>query len=288
MERALYNNVLAGMALDGKTFFYVNPLEVRPHEAKRRYDMHYVKTQRVPWFGCACCPPNIARTLASLGYYSHSVLPDGLAVHLYADCRLDATLAGQKTTVALHTDYPWDGAVRIEISPAQPATFTLRLRLPGWCTAPGARLNDQKVDIAALTRDGYLHLAREWRAGDVVTLDFPMPIVRVRAHPAVHHDAGCVALQRGPMVFCVEQADNGPLLSQLRLPKAAPLTARFVPELLGGAVVIEGPAERVRASSDELYSTAEPTVASATFTAVPYCLWNNRGEGEMRVWIRES
>jgi len=288
MERALYNNVLAGMALDGKTFFYVNPLEIRPAEAKRRYDMHYVKTQRVPWFGCACCPPNIARTLTSLGYYTHSVLPDGLAVHLYADCRLDATIAGQKTAVALHTDYPWDGAVRVEISPAQPVTFTLRLRLPGWCTAPGARLNGQKVELGAHTRDGYLYLAREWHAGDVVTLDFPMPILRVRAHPAVHHDAGCVALQRGPMVFCFEQADNGPLLSQLLLPKTAALTARFDHGLLGGAVVIEGPAERVRASNEELYSTAEPAVSPATITAVPYCLWNNRGEGEMRVWIREA
>jgi len=288
MERALYNNVLAGMALDGKTFFYVNPLEIRPAEAKRRYDMHYVKTQRVPWFGCACCPPNIARTLTSLGYYTHSVLPDGLAVHLYADCRLDATIAGQKTAVALHTDYPWDGAVRVEISPAQPVTFTLRLRLPGWCTAPGARLNGQKVELGAHTRDGYLYLAREWHAGDVVTLDFPMPIQRVRAHPAVHHDAGCVALQRGPMVFCFEQADNGPLLSQLLLPKTAALTARFDHGLLGGAVVIEGPAERVRASNEELYSTAEPAVSPATITAVPYCLWNNRGEGEMRVWIREA
>ena len=288
MERALYNNVLAGMALDGKTFFYVNPLEVRPHEAKRRYDMHYVKTQRVPWFGCACCPPNIARTLASLGYYTHSVQPDGLAVHLYADCRLEATVSGKKTAVAVHTDYPWDGAVRIELSPAEPVNFTLHLRLPGWCTVPGARLNGQKVDLAAHTRDGYLHLSRQWKAGDLVTLDFPMTIQRIRAHPAVHHDAGCVALQRGPMVFCVEQVDNGPELSQLRLPKSASLTARFVPELLGGAVVIEGPAERVRPASEDLYTTAEPAVASASFTAVPYCLWNNRGEGEMRVWVREA
>lgn len=302
MERALYNNVLAGMALDGKTFFYVNPLEIRPAEAKRRYDLHYVKTARVPWFGCACCPPNIARTLTSLGYYTHSVLPDGLAVHLYADCALDATIAGQKTAFALHTDYPWDGAVKLEVTPAQPVTFTLRLRLPGWCTAPGAKVNGQGIELGALgssadvggkprptfVRDGYLHLAREWRAGDVVTLDFPMPVQRIRAHPAVHHDAGCVALQRGPLVFCVEQADNGPALAQLRLPKTAPLTARFDPTLLGGAVVIEGPAERVRAPNDELYSTAEPTSAPAAFKAVPYCLWNNRGEGEMRVWMCEA
>ncbi len=288
MERTLYNNVLAGMALDGKTFFYVNPLEMRPNEAKRRYDHHLVKTQRVPWFGCACCPPNIARTLASLGYYTHSVLPDGLAVHLYADCRLEATIAGQKTGFALHTDYPWDGAVKLEVTPAKPVTFTLRLRLPGWCTAPSAKLNGAAVDLKANARDGYLHLTREWRGGDVVTLDFPMPVQRVRAHPAVHHSDGCVALQRGPMVFCVEQADNGTQLSQLRLPKNAALTARFDPQLLGGAVVIEGAAERVRPTNDALYSTAEPASAPAKLKAVPYCLWSNRGEGEMHVWIREA
>ncbi len=288
MERALYNNVLAGMALDGRTFFYVNPLEMRPSEAKRRYDMHYIKTQRVPWFGCACCPPNIARTLTSLGYHTHSVLPDGLAVHLYADCRLEATIAGKKINFALHTDYPWDGAVKLEVSPASPVTFTLRLRIPGWCTAPSAKLNGAAVDLTANVRDGYLYLAREWRAGDTVTLDFPMTVQRIRAHPAVLHDAGCVALQRGPMVFCVEQVDNGPTLGLLRLPKNAPLTARFDPKFLGCAVVIEGPAQRVRAPDDELYSTAEPTTAPAMLKAVPYCLWNNRGEGEMRVWIRES
>ncbi len=288
MERALYNNVLAGMALDGKTFFYVNPLEMRPAEAKRRYDQHYIKTQRVPWFGCACCPPNIARTLTSLGYYTHSVSPDGLAVHLYADCRLEAVIAGKKTAFALHTDYPWDGAVKLEVAPASPVTFTLRLRLPGWCTAPAAKLNGQVVDLAAHTRDGYLHLAREWRAGDTVTLDFPMPVQRIRAHPAVHQDAGCVALQRGPLVFCVEQADNGAALGLLRLPKDAPLTARFDAQLLGGTMVIEGPAQRLRPAGNELYSTAEPAAAPVKLMAVPYCLWNNRGEGEMLVWIREA
>lgn len=288
MERALFNNVLAGMALDGKTFFYVNPLEMRPAEAKRRYDMHYIKTQRVPWFGCACCPPNIARTLTSLGYHTHSILPDGLAVHLYADCKLEATMAGKKVNFALHTDYPWEGAVKLEVSLASPASFTLRLRIPGWCTAPSAQLNGAPVDLGAGVRDGYLYLAREWRAGDVVTLEFPMTVQRIRAHPSVHHDAGCVALQRGPIVYCVEQVDNGTQLGLLRLPKTAALTARFEPKLLGGAVVIEGQAQRVAADSEDLYSTAEPTAAPVGLKAVPYCLWNNRGEGEMRVWIRES
>ncbi|MFI5355979.1 MAG: glycoside hydrolase family 127 protein [Opitutales bacterium] len=288
MEQTLLNNVLAGMALDGKTFFYVNPLEIRPAETKRRYDQHYIKTQRVPWFGCACCPPNIARTLASLGYYTHSVQPDGLAVHLYTDCALEATVAGAKLRLALRTDYPWDGKVVVEVNPAAPARFTLRLRLPGWCPNPSASVNGQPVGLAAHTRDGYLHLAREWRAGDVVQLDLPMTVQRMRAHPHVTHDVGCVALQRGPIVFCLEQTDNGGQLGLLGLPKTSALTARFDPELLGGAVVIEGAAQRLQPANEELYSTATPAVAPARLKAVPYCLWNNRGEGEMRVWIRES
>lgn len=288
MERTLFNNVLAGMALDGKTFFYVNPLEVRPAEAKRRYDQHYVKTQRVPWFGCACCPPNIARTLASLGHYTHSVMPDGLAVHLYTDCSLETTVAGAKLKLAMQTDYPWDGKVSVQVNPATATTFTLRLRLPGWCTAPTAMINGESVEIAAHNRSGYLHLEREWRTGDVVTLDFPMTVQRIRAHPHVVHDVGCVALQRGPLVFCVEQIDNGDQLGLLRLPQGTQLKARFDAALLGGTMVIEGAAERLQPANSELYSTAEPKVVPAKIKAVPYCLWNNRGEGEMRVWIRES
>jgi DUF1680 family protein len=288
IERTLFNNVLAGMALDGKTFFYVNPLEVRPAEAKRRYDQHYVKTKRVPWFGCACCPPNIARTLASLGHYTHSVQDDGLAVHLYTDCSLETNVAGTKLSLAMKTDYPWDGKVSIEVNPAAAATFTLRLRLPGWCPTPTASVNGESVEIAAHDRQGYLHLEREWQAGDVVTLDFPMSVQRVRAHPHVNHDVGCVALQRGPLVLCVEEIDNGDQLSLLRLPKDAKLTEGFDAELLGGTIVIEGEAERLQPVNDELYSSAEPEVTLTTIKAVPYCLWNNRGEGEMRVWIRES
>ena len=288
MERTLFNNVLAGMALDGKTFFYVNPLEVRPAEAMRRYDQHYVKTQRVPWFGCACCPPNIARTLASLGHYTHSVMPDGLAVHLYTDCSLETTVAGAKLKLAMQTDYPLDGKVSVQVNPATATTFTLRLRLPGWCTAPTAMINGESVEIAAHNRSGYLHLEREWRTGDVVTLDFPMTVQRIRAHPHVVHDVGCVALQRGPLVFCVEQIDNGDQLGLLRLPQGTQLKARFDAALLGGTMVIEGAAERLQPANSELYSTAEPKVVPAKIKAVPYCLWNNRGEGEMRVWIRES
>jgi DUF1680 family protein len=288
MERTLFNNVLAGMALDGTKFFYVNPLEVRPAEAKRRYDQKYVKTERVPWFGCACCPPNIARTLASLGHYTHSVQDDGLAVHLYTDCSLETNVAGTKLALAMKTDYPWDGQVNVEINPADATTFALRLRLPGWCDSPTAAVNGEAIDISAHSQQGYLHLEREWQKGDVVTLNFPMQVQRIRAHPHVYHDIGSVALQRGPLVFCYEQVDNGDHLALLRLPKDTQFTERFDSKLLGGTIVIEAKAERLQPVNDELYSSAEPEVTLTTIKAVPYCLWNNRGEGEMRVWIRES
>ncbi len=287
MERALYNNVLAGMALDGKTFFYVNPLQVRPTEAHRRYDHRHVKTQRVPWFGCACCPPNIARTLASLASYTHAVQPDGISLHLYAACQMSLVVAGAPVKFALETDYPWDGEVVLRVNPDHPTKFALRLRLPGWCTTPAASLNGEPVDLATKVQSGYLAVDREWRAGDVVALSFPMPIERVRAHPRVHHNAGCVALQRGPLVYCLEQVDNDAQLDQVQLPRAATFTAKFEPDFLGGAVVIAAEALRIKTTEAALYSTRVPTTEPVLLTAIPYALWANRGEGEMKIWVRE-
>lgn len=287
MERTLYNNVLAGMALDGKTFFYVNPLEVRPAEARRRYDHHHIKTQRVPWFGCACCPPNIARTLASLAYYSHSLFPDGLALHLYAASETRVNIGGMPVRVDVETDYPWDGQIIVRVTVQRPVRFTLWLRIPGWCAGANVTCDGEPIDLARGVKDGYLALEREWNADSVVQLEFLMPVLRVRAHPHVRHDRGRVALQRGPLVYCLEQVDNGARLDELLLPREAEIAARFDPALLGGTVVLEAEARRLIAANDALYSTASPTTEPAKLTAVPYALWANRGEGEMSVWIHE-
>ena len=202
MERALYNNVLSGMSLDGTKFFYVNPLELIPAVAKRRYECHLVKTQRVGWFGCACCPPNVARLLASLGEYVASQRPDGLALHLYAECDLRFAVAGVGVRLAVRTDYPWTEAVALEVQPESPQEFTLHLRVPGWCR--GARLAVNGAAHALAPVDGYAALRRVWRAGDRVELTLPLPVERVRADPRVATVAGCVALQRGPVVYCLE------------------------------------------------------------------------------------
>jgi hypothetical protein len=285
MERALCNNVLAGLALDGRTYFYVNPLEVVPAVAKRRYECHLVKTQRVPWFGCACCPPNIARLFASLGDYAFSRTDDGLAVHLYAGGTARFQAGNVPVKLKLHTEYPWQERVEILVSPEQPVEFTLQLRLPGWCRAPRLTLNGagEKIENVA----GYARLSRRWQAGDRVVLELPMPVERVRADARVFAAAGQVALQRGPVVYCVEEADNGPQLSALSLPRASRLEARHVPDLLGGCVIIEGAAARTPAGA-VLYSTEPPAPVPVRLRAVPYALWANRGEGEMRVWVRET
>lgn len=288
MERALYNNVLAGMSHDGTKFFYVNPLEVTPELAKRRFDCRAVKTQRVGWFGCACCPPNIARLFASLARYAYSTQIGGLAIHLYSDSTIETKFNEVVTKLAVHTDYPWNGDIKISVTPVTPVRFTLRLRIPQWCRSPRLSVGGVAIDLATITNEGYACIDREWRDGDEVVLMLPMAIERVRAHPRVTHNAGCVALQRGPLVYCVEEIDNGARLGALRLPKDAAVLALFDARLLGGAIIIEASAERVLPANDQLYSTTEPLVEPTTLRAIPYALWANRGEGEMRVWLRET
>ena len=296
MERALYNNVQSGMSLDGTKFFYVNPLELIPTVARRRHECHLVKTQRVGWFGCACCPPNVARLFASLGEYVASQRADGLALHLYAGGDLRFTAAGTDVRLTVRTDYPWTETIAIEVKSittlsrqsaagATAAAFTLHLRIPGWCRGARLTLNGRPQPPAPV--DGYVALQRTWQPGDALVLTLPMPVERVHADPRVTTVAGQVALQRGPLVYCFEEADHGANLAALALPRTAELTARADAAFLGGCVVIESTGTRDQ-TTPTLYSTTTPVAAPVALRAIPYGLWANRGEGEMRVWIRES
>lgn len=284
MERALYNNVQSGMSLDGTKFFYVNPLELIPSVAKRRYECHLFKTQRVGWFGCACCPPNVARLFASLGEYLASQRPDGLALHLYTASELRFTAAGREVRLTVATDYPWTETVNITVSPAAPAAFTLHLRIPGWCRAATLAVNGQAQTLAPV--NGYAAVTRTWAPGDTVTLTFPMPVERIHADPRVSTVAGKVALQRGPLVYCFEEPDNGADLSALSLPRTAKLTASTTPDL-GGCIAIEATGTRDTVPAT-LYTADAPASVATRLRAIPYGLWANRGEGEMRIWLRES
>jgi DUF1680 family protein len=276
LECALYNGVLSGLALDGKSFFYENPLESQGNH------------HRQPWFRCACCPPNIARLLASLGGYVYGVNASEIMVHLYVQSTANIPVGDQHVIIQQHTNYPWDGAIQLGIELAEPVEFAINLRIPGWCRSARLAVNGEAATLDV--QKGYARIARRWQSGDQITLDLEMPVERVYAHPAIRDDVGTVALQRGPLVYCLESADNAVPFNQLQLPQSSSLQSQFEPALLGGVATITGQAEVQTAEdwADTLYRTVPPTNQPHTLRAIPYYAWANRQPGEMRVWIRES
>jgi DUF1680 family protein len=296
MERALYNGVLSGVSLDGERFFYANPLEVNPAVHAGRPDLYgrtSVTPERQEWFGCACCPPNIARLLASLGGYAYSVREDdqpGVYVHLFIEGEAIANLDGSEVRLRQQTRYPWEGTIHMQVGVERPTAFSLWLRVPNWCRQATIRVNGEPVDVESSLELGYARLQRNWRTGDQVELTLSMPVERVEAHPAVAHDCGRVALQRGPLVYCLEQIDHDVSLHDLMLPRKAPLEAVYEPDLLGGVVVIRG--EGLRRDPDvwggSLYRHDRSDLVPTPIMAVPYYAWANRGLGQMLVWIREA
>lgn len=279
VERGLYNGVLSGVSLDGSRFFYVNPLGSRGNH------------HRQEWFACACCPPNILRLVAQVGGMIYAQTPDSLLVNLYIANRADVTFGGAdtgvKAGVEVTTAYPWDGEVTITVTPAAPVEHELLVRIPEWCREAKLRVNDAPVD--GVRRGGYLGVKRTWRSGDTLKLSMPMPIERMRSHPGVKGNVGRVAIQRGPVVYCFEGADNpGVQVRQAALPAASELRAERVDSLLGGVTVIraEGQVAGATAGAKRLY--APDDARSVTLTAIPYCVWDNREPGEMLVWMPES
>lgn len=276
MERALYNGALAGLSLDGTKFFYENPLSSRG-------DHH-----RWTWHRCPCCPPNIARLVASVGSYAYGEAEGEAAVHLYCAGTADLDVGGgRRLRVVQETDYPWSGAVRLTVGLDAEADLALSLRIPAWAEGPTLSVNGEAVDLAAVSVAGYARLARRWSAGDVVDLDLGMRAKRLYANPKVRQDAGRVALRRGPLVYCVEAVDNGPLLDGLSLSPTTEIRHEFVAGLLGGVVALSAAAETDAADwGGDLYRDAPPDRRPTALQAVPYYAWDNRGPGEMAVWLR--
>jgi len=290
MERALYNGVLSGVSLDGRRFFYENPLTVNP-AATRFYGLNHGSGQvtRREWFGCACCPPNIARLLASLPYYAYGQSADTAFVHLYVQGTAELSVDGTGLRLGVETDYPWDGQVTVEVEPDGPGEFTLALRVPGWCRAPQAAVNGTPVPVEPALHRGYARIRRWWRPGDSVRLDLPMPVERIEASPRVRVDCGRVALQRGPLVYCLEEVDNGPDLPDIVLPRDAALEPCPTPDLPGGIMAVTGTALRRDRDEweDTLYRASPSNLRNTDIKAVPYFAWGNREPGEMLVWIRD-
>jgi uncharacterized protein len=283
IEHTLYNAVLPGVSLDGQRYFYQNPLA---DDGSHR---------RQPWFGCACCPPNVARLLASLPGYFYSASEDAVWVHLYAEGRATVELGGG-TNVRLrqHTRYPWDGRVDVEVQ--SEGEFAVMLRVPGWCEeGASVEVNGEAVD-ARVSTGTYLEIHRIWSPGDTISMDLPMPVRRVECHPYVTENEGRIALMRGPLLYCVEQTDTpGVDLRDLRLESTEPKT-RVEPGLLRGMVVLEAEVRAVAPDDgwrNRLYrnvrSLGEKTPADdARIKAIPYFAWASREPVAMRVWLKSG
>ncbi len=283
LERSAFNGLISGVSASGDRFFYTNPLT---YDGRAKINSGFAG--RAPWFGCACCPPNLMRTLAALTGYFYAVRRDELYVNFYAQSEGKTPLAGTTVKLSQTTDYPWQGKVRLGVSPARPATFTLRLRIPEWAQGrpvpgdlygydePGTptwKVRVAGAEVVAPTEHGYVSITREWRSGDVVELDLPMPVRAVHGNLKIAAARGRVAFERGPVVYCVEEIDAKTPLAGLAVPATAKISAGFRPELLGGVTVL---------TLDGVESTG---AGRLTLEAIPYFAWNNRGLAPMTVWF---
>lgn len=275
MELALHNAMLSGVSLSGDAYHYSNPMATHPHDTR---DQHHFRRDRIPWFGCACCPPNVARTLSQLAGFAYAVDGRRIAVHLYVPG--EAMLGALR--LRIETRMPVDGRVRMTVLAG--AAVELALRIPAWTAAPTLRVAGTSVTV---TPGSYVRLDRDWVVGDVVELELPMPVQRLYAHPKVRQCAGQVALRRGPLVWCLEEADNGRDLADTALSDSALVSVRpkSGPD---GCDVLLAQGTRTAPGERSLYATAAPPRVAADLVFVPYAVWGNRGIGEMRVWVRRA
>ena len=287
MERALYNGVLSGMALDGKSFFYVNPLECLPEACHKDERKFHVKPVRQKWFGCACCPPNIARLLSSIASYAYTQSEDTLYVHLYMGSVLEEEFGGKKVDIRITSGFPWNGKVTVEIKAEEETEFALALRIPDWCasyTVDGKEGAKDGSDV----KDGYLYLKRTWKDGDKLELEFPMEVRVLAADSRVREDIGKVALMRGPIVYCMEEADNGKGLHLCKLaaepnPEAS-MTDKVGIPMVG--ITTDGLRMKAEEAGGLYHVYSKPVYEAVKLQWIPYFTWANRGEGEMQVFIR--
>ncbi len=281
MELAIYNGALSGISLDGKGYFYVNPLSDRGGHRRQR------------WFGCACCPPNIIRLIGALPGEIYSTSQGGIWVHLYASNTAEISLDRNRIRLTQRTRYPWDGEVEIEVEPDDEMEFSLMLRIPGWSDGADISVNGEKV--ASDVQPGrYLEIRRSWSKGDRVELTIPMKIQMLTAHPRVESSWNRIALKRGPIIFCLEHEDNPGFdvwCAGIRV-NSEPI-AEFRPDLLGGVMTVkcDGIASEMGIWEDKLYlpiGSVSETERPVRITAIPYYAWANRDPGPMTVWMNRT
>lgn len=282
LERALYNGVISGVSLSGDKFFYDNPLESMGQHGRQR------------WFGCACCPGNITRFMASVPHYMYATQSDDIYVNLYIQGKADIETSNNQVKLEQTTRYPWDGKITIKVTPANEHEFALHLRIPGWAQespvptdlysftdkAPQYTITVNGKKAKTHIADGYATLLNHWKAGDVVEINFPMEVRRIKANDQVIDDKGKLAIERGPIMYCLEgkdQADS--TVFNKFIPDGTPMEAAYNGTLLNGVVVLTGTAKEVQ---------KDGSIKEVPFKAIPYSTWNNRGSDQMAVWIPEA
>lgn len=289
MERALYNTVLGGMALDGKHFFYVNPLEVVPKKSEKDPGKSHVKSVRPQWLGCACCPPNLARLLASIEQYVFVQKKNMVLVNLFMECKGTFFIEDGDLIIEERTNYPWNGTVELRIQYTGSACVNLGIRIPAWSDEVSITINGKEGDFKR--KDGFLYVEQKFKQ-DIIHLEFDMEVKRWYAHPMVESDAGKVTLSRGPLVYCTEEVDNGANLHLLSLPKEESVQYEFDKDLLGGVGILtaSGFMREMDSETKGLYrkDTSGEKKTQKKIRWIPYYSWANRGSNEMRVWIREE
>lgn len=302
MERALYNGILSGMALDGKSFFYVNPLEVLPKACHQDERKAHVKAVRQKWFGCACCPPNLARLLTSISAYAYTANEETLFVHQYIGAQMTVGTQELPVSVSLESRFPWEGLVSLTAN-SHGRPYTIALRIPDWCTDWEVTLTHTGGFSSVISaknfgqlagvslEKGYLYLNRVWYTGDRVGICFPMSVRIMAANSHVREAFGRVAVSRGPLVYCSEEVDNGAMLHLLSLHPGSP--SRQERTFIAGepvvALTMEGERTAPQDILDALYFPAKAgRCIPASIRLVPYYAWGNRGENEMSVWLRRK
>ena len=292
IERALYNGINSGMSLDGKTYCYRNPLAFDPAREARDQNTDSGRIRNA-WYDTTCCPPNLERTFASLSGYFYSTSADGVYVHLYDNSEMNWHLHdGTGLKVKQSTNYPWNGDVKITVSPAAPIEFVMYIRIPGWSRKTSVKVNGK--EIAGARAGEYLAIRRRWAESDTIDLNFDMTTHLLKANPAVTEDRGRVAFQRGPIVFCMEHLDQpdhgtGIDLADYTVPLEGETTLHFEPTLLDGVMVLSHPATIRKTATDVgLYfpaSTPSAPERATTVKLIPYYAWANREPASMQVWI---
>jgi DUF1680 family protein len=290
LEKTLYNGLISGVGMDGKSFFYTNAMEI-----KNTFHHKDMEETRSGWFPCSCCPTNVTRLIPSIPGYIYGVKENNIFINLFVAGTASVVINNKGVQLEQQNNYPWDGKLIFKVFPKSPSSFNMRIRIPGWALDEAIPSDLYKFNVSHSKKveiringnpanysmeNGYAVLTKTWKKGDVVEIDLPMDIKRVVANEKVKEDRGKVALQRGPIMYCAEWPDNNGMVSNIVLPDNVSLTSEYKPEMLNGVTIIKGEVSAIHVNSDTDVSTR-----TQPFMAIPYYAWAHRGKGEMIVWF---